>query len=233
MVEDFLYRPPDPAYALGKTATFALGNKTKNNDVDELKTEILRKLREKVSGIYAGFKFFDVRQSGVLTSTDFFQGVQKLGIKADFQSIESLLSPFSPRNELNLESFCELFREGAVSLTPSPRPFPSPMLNIEEGKSFYRKKQTLPSDRDPLHCYGKGNRPSDSIRDVLEYSFQREFILQKLQKDQSRSLSPTGRRKYHTKTTQLRLKQLQVKTDMSPLRPRKLPSLSATTVPQG
>ena len=224
LIEDFLYTPLDTAFALGRTATFAIGtsgNEEKLESADLLKKDIISKLNQRTSGLFAGFKFFDVRQSGVLSVSDVMQGLVRLGIRTDAQVLETLINRVSVRAELTLEGFCELFREGIASLSPSPRPQPLPEL--EETKT-YRKRQLLPSDKDPKHSYGKGNQPTDSIKDVLAYSYQREWILQKLQKDQSRSLSPAPRRKFYTKTTRLRLQQLAP----SPLRPHKLPSLSSS-----
>lgn len=224
LIEDFIYTPLDPAFALGRTATFAIGpnrNQEKLESADLLKAEIISKLNQRTSGLFAGFKFFDIRQSGVLSISDIMQGIGRLGIRTDAQVLETLISRVSERAELTLEGFCELFREGIASVSPSPRPQPLPEL--EETKT-YRKRLVLPSDKDPKHSYGKGNQPTDSIKDVLAYSYQREWMLQKLQKDQSRSLSPAPRRKFYTKTTLLRLHQL----PPSPLRPHKLPSLSSS-----
>ena len=225
VIEDFMYTPLDPAFALGRTTTFALGpvgTEEKQESADRLKSEITTKLHERTSGLFAGFKFFDIRQRGVLSVSDMLQGLVRLGLRTEPQVLEALISRVSVRAELTLEAFCELFRDGAASLSPTPRPQPLPDL-LEETKSG-KKRQFLPSDRDPKHSYGKGNLPTDSIRDVLAYSYQREWILGKLKKDQSRSLSPAPRRKFHTKTTHLRLQQLPT----SPLRPHKLPSLSSS-----
>lgn len=219
-----MYTPQDPAFAPGRTATFALGSarEEKLESADRLKSEIATKLRERTSGLFAWFKFFDTRQSGVLSLSDILQGLTRLGLRTEPKVLETLISRVSERAELTLEAFCELFRDGTASLSPTPRPQPLPDL-LEETKSC-KKRQFLPSDKDPKHCYGKGNLPTDSIRDVLAYSYQREWILGKLQKDQSRSLSPAPRRKFHTKTTLLHLQRLPA----SPLRPHKLPSLSSS-----
>ena len=219
LLEEFQYARQENG--LGRTAAicldtpaYPLETKLKLTSLESLQLEISHKLQSRTSGLYQGFKFFDTAHRGTLQLSDLLLGVRKLGIRADEKELNAILSHSGVNAEpLTLRTFGELFGEGAgrpASQSPTPTVGKKKAVTsrLEESEVAPKRKFPLPSDIDPKHCYGKTPRPSDSIKDVLSYTFQREWALEKLMREQSRSVSPAHKRAFHTKTSLLRLQRV-------------------------
>ena len=219
LLEEFQYARQTKG--LGRTAAicldtpaYPLESKLKLTSLESLQLEISQKLQSRTSGLYQSFKFFDTAHRGALQLPDLLLGVRKLGIKVEEKDLNALLSHARASAEpLTLRTFGELFGEGAgrpASQSPTAAVGNKKAVTsrFEETEAVSKRKFQLPSDIDPKHSYGKTASPSDRIKDVLSYTFQREWALEKLMRDQSRSVSPVHKRGFHTKTSLLRLQRL-------------------------
>lgn len=197
---------PRPAICL-HTSAYPLESKLNPTSTESLQLEITRKLHSHLSGSYKQFKFFDTLQRGQIGLSELLIGVRKLGIQADEKELKKLLSETG--EVLNLQTFSELFCEGAgnpaSNLPSSPSKTPIlPHFSVKNTLKSKRKIQ-LPSDIDPEYSYGKSSTPCDSVKDVISYTFHRDWEVEKAIRDSTRSLSPLRPRNIHTKTSLLRL----------------------------
>jgi len=167
------------------------------------------RLMQRYSSLPAAFRKFDRDQDGLISYTDFTESLRDLNLDFSPAEVREIFTQLGGPNALSYTHFASIkgdpvfpqFEESLKGRTAKDRKVTSSESpnRLYFGSGRRSPHSNLPSQANPDHCYGLKTPFSDDISEVMQNSFEREYLdrLRKRQemyqrREKAQSRAPTN-----------------------------------------